>query len=70
MKTIKMLAVTAMVLSVAACNSNKVDGKVEGADSNIDFIPQKGPKSRLWPPFLRSLSTRRIFSLQRPRLTL
>ena len=42
MKTIKMLAVTAMVLSVAACNSNKVDGKVEGADSTaVAAVPQK-----------------------------
>lgn len=33
MKTFKMLAATAMVLSIAACNSNKVDGKADGADS-------------------------------------
>ena len=36
MKTFKMLAATAMVLSIAACNSNKVDGKADGADSTAD----------------------------------
>ena len=42
MKTIKMLAVAAMVLSVAACNSNKVDGKVDGADSTaVAAVHQK-----------------------------
>ena len=38
----KMLAVTAMVLSAAACASNKVDGKVDGADSTaVAAVPQK-----------------------------
>ncbi len=42
MKTIKMFAVAAMVLSAAACNSNKVDGKVDGADSTaVAAVPQK-----------------------------
>ena len=42
MKTIKMLAVAALVLSTTACNSNKVDGKVDGADSTaVATIPQK-----------------------------
>ena len=42
MKTFKMLAATAMVLSIAACNSNKVDGKADGADSTaVAEVPQK-----------------------------
>ena len=37
-----MLAATAMVLSIAACNSNKVDGKADGADSTaVAEVPQK-----------------------------
>lgn len=46
MKTIKMLAVAAMVLSTAACNSNKVDGKVDGADSTSVAIPQKSVNAK------------------------
>lgn len=38
-----MLAATAMILSVAACNSNKVDGKVDGADSTA--VAQAKPVS-------------------------
>lgn len=42
MKTMKMFAATAMVLSIVACNSNKVDGKADGADSTaVAAVPQK-----------------------------
>ena len=38
----KMFAATAMVLSIVACNSNKVDGKADGADSTaVAAVPQK-----------------------------
>ena len=50
MKTIKMLAATAMILSIVGCNSNKVDGKANGADSTaVAAVPQKStnPKDLL-----------------------
>ena len=42
MKTLKMLAATAMILSIASCNSNNVAGKADGADSTaVAAVPQK-----------------------------
>ena len=51
MKTFKMLAATAMVLSIAACNSNKVDGKADGADSTaVAEVPQKPTSAKYLLP--------------------
>lgn len=42
MKTLKMLAATAMVLSITACNSNNAGGQADGADSTaVAAVPQK-----------------------------
>ena len=47
MKTIKMLAAAAMILSVAACNSNNVSGKADGADSTaVAAVPQQPTKAK------------------------
>ena len=50
MKTIKMLAAAAMILSIVGCNSNSVAGKANGADSTaVAAVPQKStnPKDLL-----------------------